>query len=264
MPVGETGPPEDAEPRDEPPREGVRSGMMGSSLVVGPSNGGVRGEYDICAAAEWIDSRACSTVKRVWMRAVRRCQVSGCCLGDETRGGRRSLTGKWWDRVEGRSQTHFLFGLLGAQDGEQQLAVALAAASERVEDGAQAGGRRGLMSAGVLGLAYATQRTSSSSHHLPPEAPPNATPRPTGGVALLSRRDRGGLGGSIRCSCGCRGSLADCHLGRAEDEEDAMDDDAAGGAYGWCRYCPWWLYDWALRDECVAVAMVNRRLRSSR
>lgn len=52
VPMGETGPPDDAEARDEPPREGVRSGMMGRSFVVGPSEGGVSGEYDICAAAE--------------------------------------------------------------------------------------------------------------------------------------------------------------------------------------------------------------------
>jgi hypothetical protein len=67
----------------------------------------------------------------------------------------------------------------------------------------------------------------------------------------------------MRCSCDCwiwRGSLVDCHLGRDEDEEEAVDDDAAGGAYGWCRYCPWWLYDWALRDECAVVAIMGRRM----
>lgn len=69
---GETGPLDDAEPRDEPPREGVRSGSIGSSLLCRDSVGGVRGEYDICAAAEWTDRRAWRIVRRVWMRAVRR------------------------------------------------------------------------------------------------------------------------------------------------------------------------------------------------
>ena len=93
--------------------------------------------------------------------------------------------------------------------------------------------------------------TNSSSHHLPPGAPPKATPRPSDEDSLFSRRDRGGLDGSrvSTDSCGF-----DCHLGRDEEE----DEEAAGGAYGWCRYDPWWPYDWAARGVGAAVAMVNR------
>lgn len=82
-----------------------------------------------------------------------------------------------------------------------------------------------------LTLTLLEPLTSSSSHHLPPDLPPNATPSPTAeGVSLASLIDLGGLGGTVDASGGDCCFLPSTRWGGVEVlilgavEEDAADE----------------------------------------